>query len=112
MKSVSINYLMFMDARDVVTKKYDIPTKEGAILRRIVIAKINNETFTVNDVLQLRDIGSPASNHSFLKKLIKRKLVESIPDENDHRIRNLYPTKLALELFAQLSKEFNKFCKK
>jgi len=112
MKNVSVNYLMFMDARDVVTKKYDIPNKEGAILRRIVIAKINNETFTVNDVLQLKDIGSPASNHSFLKKLVKRKLVESIPDENDHRIRNLHPTKLALELFVQLSKEFNKFCKK
>ena len=103
---------MFMDARDIVTKKYDIPTKEGAILRRVVIAKIKNETFTVNDVLKLKDIGSPATNHSLLKKLIKRELVESIPSENDHRIRNLYPTKLALELFSQLSKEFNKFCKK
>ena len=101
-----------MDARDVVTKKYDIPTKEGAILRRIVIAKINNETFTVNDVLQLRDVGSAATNHGFLKKLIKRKLVESVPNKKDQRIRNLYPTKLALELFVQLSKEFNKFCKK
>ena len=101
-----------MDARDIVTKKYDIPAKEGAILRRVVIAKIKNETFTVNDVLKLKDIGSPATNHSLLKKLIKRKLVESIPSENDHRIRNLYPTQLALELFSQLSKEFYKFCKK
>ena len=107
-----VNYLQFMDARDVIAKEFDIPNKEGAILRRIVIEKINNEPFTVNDVLHLQGLGSPATNHALLKKLIAKKMVLSIPNKEDSRIKNLSPTEETLKLFRQLSISFKKFSEK
>ena len=101
-----------MDSRDVITREFDVPNKEGAILRRIVNAQLINRPITVNDILHLQDIGSPATNHAFLKKLIKRKLVKSIANAKDNRIKNLYPTEIALDLFEQLSKEFYKCAKR
>jgi DNA-binding MarR family transcriptional regulator len=95
-----------MSARDIVTGEFDISAKEGRILREIVAAYVTKNVITVNHILALKIVGSQATNHAILKNLINKKLVLSINDPLDLRIKHLKPSPSSLELFARLSNEF------
>ena len=103
---ISPDFLDFMRTRDAIAADNDLPIKEGLILREIVAAYINKEIFTVNQVLALNNIGSMATNHMMLKKLLQKKLVISSPNLTDKRIKHLLPSPIALNLFSRLSNEF------
>lgn len=103
---ISPDFLSFMSARDIVTGEFDISAKEGRILREIVAAYVTKNVITVNHILALKIVGSQATNHAILKNLINKKLVLSINDPLDLRIKHLKPSPSSLELFARLSNEF------
>ena len=109
---ISPDFLSFMMARDLVTGEFDVSAKEGRILREIIAAYVNKDIITVNQILSLSEVGSQATNHSILKNLIKKKLVLSLNDPLDLRVRQLKPTPGTLELFSRLSAEFTRCANK
>ena len=109
---ISPDFLSLMSARDLITGEFGISAKEGRILREVIAAYANKDIITVNHVLALREVGSQATNHTLLKKLIKKNLVLSFNDPLDLRIKHLKPSSDTLELFARLSNEFTRCANK
>ena len=109
---ISPDFLSFMSARDLVAGEFGISAKEGRILREVIAAYVNKDIITVNHVLALREVGSQATNHTLLKKLIKKNLVLSFNDPLDLRIKHLKPSSDTLELFSRLSNEFTRCANK
>ena len=109
---ISLDFLSFMSARDVLTSEFDVSKKETRILRAIITAYVNKDIITVNDILALKDVGSQATNHTTLKTLIKKNLVISVNDPLDLRIKHLKPTHDTLDLFVRLSAEFTRYANK
>ena len=106
LNNISLEYLVFMDERDNLLVDFDISFKEVRLLRYILFSYMQDRVSTVNDILPLSYLGSPSTNHTLLKRLVKKKFVLSIQSNNDQRVKNLVPSDKALQLFEQISTLF------
>lgn len=69
-----------------------------------VEAFLNQKYFTVNDLLGIRTLGSPASIHKRLHILVDRGYVQLMTQINDARVKKVIPTSQAAKRFSQISK--------
>ena len=107
--NVSLNYLLFCGKREELVRESGVTFQEVQYLRFIVHAFLENRPATVNDILTLSYLGSASTNHSVLKRLIKKNLVNSVQSPQDHRVKHLVPSVETFELFKKISKLFSKY---
>ena len=100
-------YLNFMSARERIMGNHSLSHKEALILRTLMIFFTANKKITVSDLLAMKEIGSPATIHSFLKKLIQNHFIATEVDKKDNRIKYLSPATKTIKLFAKLNDSFN-----
>ena len=100
-------YLTFMSAREKIMGNHSLSHKEALILRTLMIFFTAHKKITVSDLLAMKEIGSPATVHSFLKKLIQNNFIATELDKKDNRIKYLSPATKTIKLFAKLSDSFN-----
>jgi|DEB19_MinimDraft_2_1074335.scaffolds.fasta_scaffold61793_1 DNA-binding MarR family transcriptional regulator len=67
-------------------------------------AFLHNKYFTVNDLISLRTLGSPASIHKRLHFLVDKGYVQLVTQTNDARVKKVIPTSQAAKRFSQISK--------
>jgi hypothetical protein len=67
-------------------------------------AFLHNKHFTVNDLISLRTLGSPASIHKRLHVLVDQGYVQLVTQTNDARVKKVIPTTQAAKRFSQISK--------
>jgi len=101
-------YFIYMDAKDIVHKKYQINDRECFVLRKITQSYLQNQTMRVSDVLMLKEFASPATLHNILKSLIEKKSLSVSADPKDGRVKYLEPTTLTLKMYEEMSREFIK----
>jgi hypothetical protein len=65
---------------------------------------LHHKYFTVNDLLGMRTLGSPASIHKRLHILADIGYVQLVTQTNDARVKRVIPTKQAAKRFSQISK--------
>jgi len=107
--NVSLNYLLFSGKRDELLREFGVTFQEVQYLRFIVQAFLENRPAMVNDILTLSYLGSASTNHSVLKRLIKKNLVNSVQSPQDQRVKHLVPSVETFELFKKISKLFSKY---
>jgi DNA-binding MarR family transcriptional regulator len=69
---------------------------------------LQDEPCTITELINLKQIGSPAILHASLKKMIKNGFIHIELNQEDHRIKYLRLTSKADKFFSELLKEFSK----
>lgn len=99
-----IAYLDFVDRRDSLRNQFDLSIKECLVLRIITRKYLNQETFRVNQLLEMEFIASPATIHGIMKKLAVKKAIKLVQDKTDGRVKYIVPTAKSMNLLAELGK--------
>jgi DNA-binding MarR family transcriptional regulator len=97
-------YLEFAKNSDLVISKHRLSTYEFKILRVITQKSLNDEIICVQNLLNMKEIASPATIHKEMKKLLKKKLIRFDLDKKDDRIKHLVPTAAAVAMFCEFGK--------
>lgn len=71
-------------------------------------AFLKNETYTVNEVIGWKELGSQASLHKRLHELVDQGLLSLTRHSTDARVKIVTPTAKAKKLFNQLDKIMKK----
>ena len=71
-------------------------------------AFLDNRTFTVNEVIGWKELGSQASLHKRLHELVDQDMLLLTRHDTDARIKLVTPTSKAKKLFSQLDKLLKK----
>ena len=105
MSEIAIRVLNILKMIDERTGVAELDRASQEILRVIMIAHASNETLCVGDLAKRADLGSAPSIYSKLKMLSEKGWIQSTPDKSDGRMRQVVPTKKAMNAFRRLSKE-------
>ena len=97
-------YLEFAQNCDLVLSKHKLTAYESKILRIITQKSLRGEIICVQNLLDIKDIASPATIHKEMKKLLKKKLIRFDLDKKDDRIKHLVPTDAAVAIFSGFGK--------
>jgi DNA-binding MarR family transcriptional regulator len=95
-----------MSTRERIIGSLSLSHKEALILRTLMTYSLVNKRITVSDLLAMREIGSPATIHSFLKKLIQSNFITTELEKKDNRIKYLSPSTKTIKLFSKLTDTF------
>ena len=104
----SSKYLRFIDLLSEINKKYELSSKEIALLDFVFIAQSNNQKLFVKDLLCLSDIGSQATLHGAIRQLIQKNLLKAIPSKEDGRNKFIELTSIAKARYSQIDKALHK----
>ena len=67
-------------------------------------AYLHNKYYTVNDLISMRTLGSPASIHKRLHLLVDKGYVQLVTQINDARVKKVIPTSQTAKRFSHFSK--------
>lgn len=101
----AIKYLDFLAHCDQVLSKYKLSTTEFKILRVVTQKSLCGETLWVQNLLDMKEIASPATIHKEMKKLVKKKLISFDPDKTDDRVKYLVPSASAVAMFVEFGRQ-------
>jgi hypothetical protein len=65
---------------------------------------LGNHNLTAQQLLEMEYLGSPSSIHALIKRLMSKKMVLALPDQNDSQLKHLIPSPKALSLLSELGK--------
>lgn len=100
-------YLHFSDQRDLVRLRAQVSSKECELLRVLTKNHLGNHNLTAQQLLEMEYLGSPSSIHALIKRLMSKKMVLALPDQNDSQMKHLIPSPKALGLLSELGKLIN-----
>jgi DNA-binding MarR family transcriptional regulator len=103
--TVAIKYLEFLAHCDQVLSKHKLSTTEFKILRVVTQKALCGETLWVQNLLDMKEVASPATIHKEMKKLIKKRLLRFDLDKTDDRVKYLVPTAAAVAMFDEFGKQ-------
>lgn len=92
--------LSSLNSKNHLISKLDNVQQE--ILVKVVDAFVHDSPLGISDLMSYRNIASPATIHSRLKKMIAIGFIDVILDK-DERCKRLIPTALAKEYYEQES---------
>lgn len=101
-------YLRFIELLSEINKKYDLSSREISLLNFVNISSSDNQRLRVKDFLCLSHIGSQATIHSALKRLIKKGLLRAVSSKDDHRNKFIEITSLAQSRYSQIERAIAK----
>jgi len=101
-------YLKFMDQVKQPNKQFDLSYYETEVLDIVVRAHFSKQPIFVGDLIYQRNVASQATLYSVLKGLLDKKLLSTKYHEDDGRIKKVTLTKLALEHYKRLHREFDR----
>lgn len=98
-------YINYLKLEKVINKKYSLDSNETKLLAELGIAFEEERPLRVSDILAMREIASPATLHTALKRLLTRGLIVHIP-QTDSRIKFVEITPLGWKRFTELAVHF------
>lgn len=98
-----LKYLNFADSLDLVRAKNEISPMEWRALRTVAKSYLKQQPTRIVDLMQIAEIGSPATIHKIIKNLTEKGLIEIQLDKEDGRIKYLIPSSRALKTFRSLA---------
>jgi DNA-binding MarR family transcriptional regulator len=96
-------YLHFADELDRVRTKNKLNPRVWRALRMIAKAHLQETPIRTIDLMQMAEIGSPATIHKIIQYLIDQDMVAIQSDRHDGRVKYLIPTPRALKIFRELA---------
>ncbi len=96
-------YLHFADELDRVRTKNKLNPRVWRALRMIAKAYLQNNPIRTIDLMQMAEIGSPATIHKIIQYLIDQDMVAIQSDRHDGRVKYLIPTSRASKIFRELA---------
>ena len=106
--SNSSKYLRFIELLSEINKKYDLTSREISLLNFVFIGSSNNQRLRVKDLLCLSQIGSQATIHSALQRLIQKNLLRAVSSKDDGRNKFIEITSLAQSRYSQIERAIAK----
>lgn len=101
-------YLRFIELFSEINKKYELSSREIALLNFVYLSGSNNQRIRVKDLLGLSHIGSQATIHGSIKRLIKKNLLKAITSKDDQRNKFIELTDLAQSRYSQIERAIAK----
>ena len=95
-------YLIFIEKSGQINKRFELGDREIKLLDLVGKSHYTDVPVFVFDLISRREIGSQATLHATLKKLINKKLFCFKPYEADGRRKIITLTSRALERYKQL----------
>jgi DNA-binding MarR family transcriptional regulator len=102
------DYLNFSSNRERLIEKASLDARDFRLLEYLAKNSLQDEPCTITELINLKQIGSPAILHASLKKMIKNGFIHIELNQEDHRIKYLRLTSKADKFFSGLLKEFSK----
>lgn len=107
-KTSTSKYLGFIEALSQINGKYDLSHREISLLNYVYLSESNNQRLNVKDLLALHQIGSQATLHSSIQRLIQKKLLKVIGSKEDRRNKFIELTGMSRAKYAQIEKAMAK----
>jgi DNA-binding HxlR family transcriptional regulator len=101
-----LSYLRFLglvDSLDHIKFVNQLESLETTLLNHIAVICSNGQELLVNDLIFLKDYGSPATLHKRIKSLLAKGYIQLIVDAQDGRKKSVVLTKKAHKYFEKLS---------
>lgn len=95
-------YLRFIELFSEINKKYDLSSREISLMNLVYLSESNTQVLQVKDLLCQSKIGSQATIHSSIKRLIHKKLLKAVPSKDDQRVKFVELTNIAKTRYKKI----------
>lgn len=103
MSNAYIRFLNLIDALDRINPGRYLDSLEIQLLEYIMQHHVQNKAIWVGDLISLNHLGSQATLHGRLKKLISLGYIKLFVNKADARKKSVIPTKLAAKYIQFMS---------
>lgn len=101
--SAYIRFLNILDSLDRMNLGKKLDSTEEQLLNHITLASSQGKNLLVGDLIALSDLGSQATLHGRIKRLVAMGFVKLSEDREDGRRKFVIPTARALKHYEYLS---------
>lgn len=101
-------YLRFIELFSEINKKYELSSREIALLNFVYLSGSNNQRIRVKDLLGLSQVGSQATLHGAIQHLIQKNLLKATTSKDDQRNKFIELTSLAQSRYSQIERAMAK----
>ncbi len=102
-----LRFLRLVSAAEGHTGGQDLDANEKALFEALALRWSQGEPMTVREAIHLDHLGSPATLHKRLQRLIEKKLVSTQGIENDRRTKLLVISAQGQDYIDWLGRQFD-----
>lgn len=102
-KSAYLRFLQLISAVEAMPGLQDFDANEKALFDALVLNWSEGQPMTVREAISLSQLGSPATLHKRLKRLIAKDLMVAYHDGTDRRTKFLKPSEKGMVYIEWLS---------
>ena len=102
-KSSYLRFLNLIGTLDNAGSSNQLDSLEITLLNYVAVSCSNRKDLLVNDIISLKNYGSPATLHKKIKILVAKGYIQLIVDVHDGRKKSVVLTKKAHKYFEKLS---------
>ena len=98
-------YLRFLELAKLAADMPEVgllKPNEAHLLQEVALRNGEDQALRISDVLEMKQLGSPATLHKRLARLRDSGLLSVQPDATDHRVKYLIATPLAMAYFERM----------
>ena len=99
---VMYRYLRFIDLLSDINKKYDLSSREISVMDLVYLSESKNQVLQIKDLLCQSKIGSQATIHSAIKRLIFKNLLKTVTSKDDQRVKFVELTNIAKNRYKKI----------
>ena len=106
-----IRFLKMIDTFDNIKSADQLDSIEESLLDHIALTMFKDQEMLVMDLIGLESLGSKATLHKRIKKLVIKGYIQLIIDTQDERKKNVVLTPKAYRYYERLSQLIDKVAK-